>query len=163
MTQGLVKTQGTHIFFVDNVTDSTGTVTKMACPTGATDGGGAKDQIETTCLDALVDKEFVGGLGNPGVWSIPFNLIPRDGSHHALYELKRTGSVVDWLVGLSESDSPPTLADNGDMEPTADRTWFQFKAYVADVVIDLATNDIVRGTLTLQRSGPVTPTWYVPA
>lgn len=163
MTQGLVKTQGTHIFFVDNTSDSTGTVTKLACPTGATDGGSQKDQIESTCLDALEDKEYVAGLGNPGTWSIPFNLIPRDGSHHALYELKRTGAVVAWMVGLSEADSPPTLADNGDMEPSVDRTWFEFRAYVADVVIDMATNDLVRGTLTLQRSGPVTPHWYVPA
>lgn len=163
MTAGLVKTQGTHIFFVDNTTDSTGSVVKMACPTGGTDGGGAKDQIETTCLDALEDKEFVGGLGNPGTWQIPFNLIPRDGSHHALWALKRTGAVVGWLVGLSESDTPPTIDGNGDLVAPADRTSFAFDAFITDVVIDFQTNDVVRGTVSLQRSGPVTPFWYVPA
>jgi hypothetical protein len=163
MTQGLVKTQGTHIFFVDNTTDSTGSVTKMACPTGATDGGSEKDQIESTCLDALEAKEFLAGLSNPGTYTIPFNLIPRDGSHHALYELKRTGAVVDWVIALSEGDGVPTLAANGDMEPPTDRTVFQFKGYVSNVTTDMATNDLVRGTLSLQVTGPVTPTWYVPA
>lgn len=163
MTQGLVKTQGTHIFFVDNTTDSTGTVTKLACPTGGTDGGGAKDQIETTCLDALVDKEYVGGLGNPGTWSFPFNLIPRDGSHHALWALKESGAVVGWMVALSESDTPPTIDGDGDLVAPADRTSFAFNGFVTDVTIDFQTNDLVRGTLSLQRSGPVVPSWYVPA
>lgn len=163
MTAGLVKTQGTHLFFVDNTTDSNGTITRLACPTGAQDGGGAKDDIEVTCLDALEDKEFVAGLGNPGDWTIPFNLIPRDGSHQALWQLKRSGAVVDWMAALSESDSPPTLNASGDMVAPADRSSFKFPAYVKDVVIDLQTNDIVRGTITLRRAGEVTPFWYVPA
>lgn len=163
MTTGLVKTQGTRIYFANNLTDSDGAVVRLECPTGATDGGGAKDQIETTCLDALIDKEFTGGLGTPGTWTIPFNLIPRSVSHQILYDLKQQGPVIGWMVCLSESDSDPAIAANGDLVAPADCTSFGFQAYVADVVIDIATNEIVRGTLTLQRSGPVTPTWFTPA
>ena len=78
MTTGLVKTQGTELYFVDaSVTASAPDLVKMSCPTGVQGLGGAKDQIETTCLDATTDKEFAGGLGNPGTVSVPFNLIPR--------------------------------------------------------------------------------------
>lgn len=160
---GHVKTQGTHIFFVNNVDDSTGVVTKLSCPTGAQDGGSQKDQIETTCLDALEDKEYVSGLGNPGVWTIPFNLIPSAASQRALFELKRTGAVVGWMVALSEGDDEPTLDGDGDLVAPSGRTAFGFNAYVSDVVIDLSTNEIVRGTLSLQRSGPVTPYWNAAA
>ena len=163
MTTGLVKTQGTHIFFVDNTTDSNGSIVKLSCPTGAQDGGGAKDQIEVTCLDALEDKEFVGGLGNPGAFTIPFNLIPRDGSHQALGELKRSGAVVDWMVALSESDTPPTLGGNGDMVAPADRTTFRFPAFILDVVFDIAGNEVVRGTISLQRTGPMQAEFFTPA
>jgi len=41
-----VKTQGTELYFV-----SSAAVLKLTCPTGITGLGGARDQIETTCLD----------------------------------------------------------------------------------------------------------------
>lgn len=163
MTTGLVKTQGTHIYFVDNTTSSDGTVTRLVCPTGVSDGGGSKDDIEVTCLDALEDKEFVSGLGNPGDWSIAFNLVPRDGSHQALWELKRTGAVIDWMAALSESDTAPTLGGSGNLIAPTDRSSFKFPAYVKDVVFDMSTNEIVRGTITLRRAGAVVPYWYEPA
>jgi hypothetical protein len=36
------------------------------------------------------------------------------------------------------------------------------QAYIADVTIDVATNEIVRGTMVLQRSGAVTWNWNGP-
>lgn len=54
MTVGTVRTQGTELFFVDNsVTTSDPDLIKLACPTGIQGLGGAKDQIETTCLDTV--------------------------------------------------------------------------------------------------------------
>lgn len=160
MTTGTVKTQGTELFFVDTLTSSVAAIVKLSCPTGITGLGGPADQIETTCLDALVDKEYTRGLGNPGQVTVPFNLIPSAVSHQLLFDLKDAGTTVSWLACLSDGTTDPTSVNVSDtIIAPAGRSSFGFQAYVADVVIDIATNEIVRGTLTLQRSGAVTPTW----
>ena len=152
-----LKTQGTHLYFVDR--EGTPTLRKMFCPTGITGiNSGARDQIEDTCLDVTDDKTYVAGLGNPGTISVPFVLKPTDLSHQRLFELKTSGEMLDWIALLSESATAPTLAA-GEIVPPADRTSLMFTAYVADVAIDIATNEVVRGTLTLQRSGAVIPNW----
>lgn len=162
MTTGVVRTQGTELFFV-NTLDSDPVIVKLACPTGITGLGGAGDQIEDTCLDTIGDKTFQRGLGNPGQVSVPFNLIPRDASHQVLFTLKEAGTVVSWLAALSESSTDPTTIDSdGVIVAPNDRTSFAFQAYISDVNIDIATNEIVRGTLTLQRSGSVTFNPYTP-
>ncbi|MBB3806415.1 phage tail tube protein [Xanthomonas cannabis] len=158
MTEGVVKTQGTHLFFVDPDAAGGPAITKFACPTGASGLGGAADQIEDTCLDATTDRTYQRGLGNPGQVSMPFNYIPSNASHDALFALKDSGKVVDWYIGLSDGTAAPTLSvDDALVPPLATaRSGFQFKGYVADVNIDIATNEIVRGTVTVQRSGGVT-------
>ncbi len=164
MTTGTVRTQGTEVFFVDNtVSASQPDLIKLACPTGVQGLGGAKDQIETTCLDTIGDKEYAGGLGNPGVVTIPFNLIPRNFSHQVLFEFKRTGEVLEWIACLSESTEQPTVDSDGVITAPGTRSSFQFQGYIADVNIDIANNEIVRGTLTVQRSGNVVFNAYVPA
>jgi hypothetical protein len=152
-----VKTQGTHLYLVDR--SGTPALVKLAAPTGVNGLGGAADQIETTDLDATEDKTYVRGLGNPGQVSVPFNLKPTEASQQLLFDLKASGELVDWIACLSESTTAPTLDSSSNIQAPADRTCFEFQAYVADVNIDAATNEIVRGTLTLQRSGVVTPHW----
>jgi hypothetical protein len=155
-----LKTQGTELFFVDDLTSSVPAIVKLVCPTGVSGLGGAADQIESTCLGDLVDKAFVRGLGNPGQVSVPFNLDPQAASHQLLFDLKDAGTTISWLAALSDGTAAPTQVDSNDViVPPATRTSFGFLAYVSDVNIDIATNEIVRGTLTLQRSGVVTPTW----
>ena len=164
MTTGLVKTQGTELYFVDaSVTASAPDLVKMSCPTGVQGLGGAKDQIETTCLDATTDKEFAGGLGNPGTVSVPFNLIPRDFSHQSLFALTDSGADLKWIACLSDGTEQPTLDSDGVIVTPTLRSSFRFTAYISDVNIDIATNEIVRGTLTLQRSGRVEFFGYTPA
>jgi hypothetical protein len=160
MTEGVVKTQGSELWTVDSLSSSVASVLKFACPTGITGLGGAKDQVETTCLDTQEDKEFTAGLGNPGQVSVPFNFIPQNGSHQILFDLKEAGDVLPWMIGLSDGTTAPTLdTDDTLVAPVSPlRTTAGFNAYVSDVNIDIATNEIVRGTLTLQRSGAVT--WY---
>jgi len=149
-----VKTQGTHLFFVDS-TQPEPSVVKMGCPTGIQGAtNGARDQIDDTCLDATEDRSFTSGLGNPGASTVPFILKPQDGSHLSLFELKKSGVKLPWLVALSDGIAAPTLSTDGSLDISAiDRTTIEFTAYVADVDIDIATNEVVRGTLTLQRSG----------
>ena len=155
-----VKTQGTKLYFVDTLTSSVGAIVELACPTGITGLGGAADQIETTCLSATVDRTYTRGLGNPGQVSVPFNLIPTNVSHQLLFDLKEAGTTVSWLACLSDGTTAPSTLDSNDrIVAPAGRTSFAFDAYIADVNIDIATNEIVRGTLTLQRSGQVTATW----
>lgn len=164
MTDGVVKTQGSELWTVDSLTSSVAAVLKFACPTGITGLGGAKDQIETTCLDTPEDKEFAAGLGNPGQVTVPFNFIPQNASHQVLFDLKEAGTVLPWLIGLSDGTTAPTLDTDDDLVAPAspNRTSAKFNAYISDVNIDIATNEIVRGTLTLQRSGAVEWFWNGP-
>ncbi len=157
---GTVKTQGTQLYLIDRFTSSEPAIVRFSCPTGITGLGGPKDQIETTCLETTGDKTFVAGSGNPGEVSVPFNLIPSAFSHQQLFDLKESGDTLSWIACLSESTTAPTLNSDDEFEPPVDRTSFRFRAYIADVNLDIAGNEIVRGTLTLQRSGAVVPTWF---
>jgi hypothetical protein len=162
MTVGTVVSQGTELFFVDTVSTTDPTIVKMACPTGITGLGGPRDEIEDTCLDNTDDKTYKAGLGNPADVSVPFNLVPRDGSHQILFALKAAGTVLNWIECLSEATTDPSIDSDGEFVAPTDRSSFAFEAFVKDVNIDVATNDIVRGTLTLKRSGAVTFTAYTP-
>lgn len=156
-----VKTQGTELFFVDALTNpSVPAVVKLSCPTNVSGLGGAADQIETTCLDATEDKTYVRGLGNPGQVTVPFVLDPTAASHQVLFTLKADGSNIGWMICLSESATDPGIDSNDALTAPADRTSFAFDGFVSDVTIDIATNEVVRGTLVIQRSGVVTATWY---
>lgn len=159
---GTVKTQGSELFFVDDATSSTPTIFKMACPTGVTGvGSGTKDQIESTCLDTVGDKEYESGLGNPAAMSVPFNFVPSSQSHRTLMDLKESGEVIGWILCLSDGVAMPTLAGD-DITPPGDRTSVEFQGYVSECTIDVATNEIVRGTLSIQRSGAEVWHWNGP-
>ena len=144
-----IKTQGTNLFFIDSAA-----VVTMQCPTGITGLGGTRDQIETTCLNATDDKSYVSGLGNPGQVSVPFVFDPQAASHQALIDLHDTGDITSWAIGFSDGAATPTIV-SGELAFASTRTYAQFDAFVADINIDVATNEVVRGTLTLQRSGTV--------
>lgn len=155
-----VKTQGTKLWFIDpTVTPLVATdYQTMSCPTGITGLGGATDQIDDTCLDDMTDRSYVAGLGNPGQVSVPFVFKPGEASHQTLFALKSSGETISWLIGLSDGTTLPTVVADAFVVPTG-RTTIGFSAYVADVALDIASNEVVRGTLTLQRSGAVTPTF----
>jgi len=144
-----IKTQGTNLYFV-----SGGTVKTMTCPTGVSGLGGTRDQIETTCLNATDDKSYVSGLGNPGQLTVPFVFSPSALDHQLLFAMHDTGEITDWLVGFSDGTTAPTVT-SGQLVMANTRTSASFDAFVADINIDVATNEVVRGTLTLQRSGSV--------
>lgn len=162
MTTGTLKSQGTELFLIDTLSSSDPAVLKFACPTGITGLGGPKDQIEDTCLDATVEKTFKAGLGNPGQVTVPFNLIPTNASHQILFDLKEAGTNLNWLIGFSDGTDDPALDSNDAFVAPANRTSAEFEAYISDVNIDVATNDLVRGTMLLQRSGVVTWNWDGP-
>lgn len=164
MTVGTVKTQGSELFFI-NPSATSPAVVKLACPTGISGLGGPADQIDDTCLDAQV-RTYTKGLETPGQVSVPFNFIPSNTSHQVLFNLKKSGVTLDWLIGFADGTAAPTLSAGTPKTfvPPASplRTSIKFQGYIADVNIDIATNEIVRGTLTIQRSGDITPYWNGP-
>lgn len=153
----VAKTQGTELFFI-NTLATAATVVKFTCPTGISGLGGKADQIDTTCLDDT-EKTFERGLGNPGEVSVPFNLHVDNEGHQFLFDLLNDGRTLDWLICLSDGDDAPTVGSAETFIVPTDRTSFEFRAYIADLNIDAAGNNIVKGTLSLQRSGVVTPHW----
>lgn len=159
-----VKTQGTHLYFVNPTGPA---LVKLECPTGISGlGGGDVDQIENTCLDETDEHTFVEGLSSRDAVTVPFNMRPAAASHQLLFDFKDQAPrpIVHWMALLSESDDPPVFtALDGTMEPPDTRSAISFDGVVTNVVIDIATNEIVRGTLTIQRRSPLAFQWYVPA
>ncbi|ETF00681.1 major tail subunit [Advenella kashmirensis W13003] len=156
-----IKTQGSGLYFVDSITvPATRAIIKLVCPTGIPGvGAGARSNIPTTCLDETEEETYLLGLAVPAQMAIPFNFDPRQVSHQILFDLKALGENLEWTVGFSDGIAAPTLGTDDVMVPPTDRTSARFTAAVADVAIDIATNTIVTGTLTLQRSGKTTWTW----
>lgn len=154
MTAGTVKTKGTRLYFAISASE----IHKVACPTGITGLGGPADQIDTSCLESE-EREFVKGFKNPSALSVPLNVIPRSAAHQALQSLNDDDSddnqVIPWLLVLSDQDGEPVAIDSDGYLVSPGPTTRGFKGYVADWNEDYATNEIVRGTLTIQRSGAI--------
>lgn len=148
MTTGTIRTKNTRLFFLTSA-GSPQEIHKVACATGITGLGGAADQIDTTCLDSE-EAESVGGFKRPGVVSVPINFIPASAAHQALLDLEESQDKVDWMVVFSDQAGDPTEA--GGVLVTPGPTSVRFNGYVADFNIDVATNEIVRATLSIQRS-----------
>lgn len=155
-----IKSQGTHIYFVDTVTTpNTPKLVKMDCPTGIQGvGSGAKSQINTTCLDAVEAESYEAGLAAPSALSVPYNFDPAKVSHQVLNKLKDKGEVVVWMLCLSDGSEAPTLNASDLTAPTG-RTSVKFSAYVSENAIEISTNEVVKGTASLQRSGSETWTY----
>lgn len=165
MTQGVIETKGTRLFFATPLPASTSdadgvVILKVACPTGINGLGGAANQIDTTCLDS-VEMEYARGMLNPGQISVPINFIPRSEAHQALLALREDGRSISWMIVFSDQTGSPSSVDSEDRLVSPGDTTAEFLAYVSDFQIDIATNEIVRATLTLQRSGAVN--WDFPA
>ncbi|MNL26969.1 hypothetical protein D3C87_1485330 [compost metagenome] len=62
---------------------------------------------------------------------------------------------MSWGIYSSDSATAPTAVASV-MQPVATRVSAIFNGYVSDINIDIAGNDIWKGTITIQRSGSVT-------
>jgi hypothetical protein len=155
------ETKGTNLYFADFITDTDGVATKLTCPTGLTGiNGGTKDKIDTTCLDETgAFRTFIGGFATASEVSAPFILYKGDASHQVLLALQVSGEVINWMACLSDSATAPTLDTDGKLVAPSDRTTFAFDGYVSNVTLDAATNEVVRGTLTIQPTGFTTAHW----
>lgn len=146
----VIKTQGTDLYWASGPT----AVKRVVCATGITGLGGARDQVDTSCLDNTQDRTFIGGLGNPGQVTVSFNVHKGEVAHEDLLALKASGATVSWGIYSSDGVTAPTAVDSA-MQPVADRVSAIFQGYVADINIDIQGNDIWKGSVTIQRSGAV--------
>ncbi len=159
MTTGVLETQNTRLYFTD-AAGSPQNIRKVACPTSIEGLGGAGGQIAITCLDSP-EAEFRRGMKQPSTISVPINFIPNSASHQALMDLDESGDVVDWMVVFSDQDDAPVTLDGDNHLVSPGPTTVRFQGYVDDIAINVATNEIVRATLTIQRSGA--KEWDMPA
>lgn len=149
MTTGVIDTKGTRLFFL-NSAGSPQDIYKVACATGITGLGGAADQIDITCLDSE-EAESRPGFKRPGVVQVPINFIPRSAAHQALLDLEDSGETVDWMIIFSDQAGTPTEAAGLLVSPGA--TSVRFQGYVVDTDLNVNNNEIVRGTVGIQRTG----------
>lgn len=144
-----VRTKGTELWLLKP--GSTPEIVKIGCPTGISGLGGAKSQIETTCLDSE-EQEFVAGFAQPGAITVNLDFDPAKISHQELWGLSESGDEVTWVIGFSDGTAPPT-ATGGSLTFPATRTYIEFQGYVSDLPLDFALNDVVKSTMQIQRSG----------
>lgn len=160
MTQGVIKTQGSRLYFADPTSASSSdpdgvVILYVACPTAIQGLGGSRPQINKSCLES-VEEEFEGGRPNPSTITVPFNYIPRSAAHQALQALFESGDILSWMVVFSDAinnGDVPVSVDSDSRLVSAGPTTKECLGYVADLTFDGQQNDIWRGTLTIQRTG----------
>ena len=146
-----IKSQKTELYWA-----SAAAVATRAVAISSISGlGGARDQLDSSTLDNAEDKTFEAGLGTPGQVTVAFNVHKGEVSHEDLLALKASGAEVSWGIYSSDAATAPTALASV-MQSVVDRVSAIFQGYVADVNVDIGTNDLWRGTITIQRSGAVT-------
>lgn len=150
MTAGTVKTQGTRLYFA--VSDSE--IFKVACPTGIGALSAPATAVTSTCLDS--DRsESIAGMKEWAQIAVPVNYIPNSAAHQALETLEESREIVPWLEILSDQTGTPTALDTEGYLVSPGPTTNGFMGYVVDFSTEKGLNEIVRGTLTIQPSGPL--------
>lgn len=146
------KTQGIELYYASGPTAAT----KIAQITSAPPPmGGARSQIDITTLDSL-EHEYAAGMANPSAETFGLIFNPGDTSHQALISLKTSGVLVPWWLGLSDGIVAPTVTASAFVITPVARSFFVFLGYVADVALSTSINDVIKGTVTIQRSGAST-------
>lgn len=160
MSDGIIKSQGTHLYFLDPNGASDLNLLKVDCPTAINGiGAGPKNPIDSTCLDATTDRTQVTGLGTPSPITVPVNFIPSSAAHQALNTLKATGDEVQWMALFSDGTTAPTLVADEIVPPDSPlRTAVEWQGSVSEFAIDVSTDELVKATLTILRSG--SETWH---
>lgn len=145
-----IKTQGTELYYASGPSAATKIAQITSAPSPM---GGARAQIDITTLDSA-EHEYASGLASPVAETFGIIFNAKDTSHQALVSLKTSGLLVPWWVGLSDGAIAPTVTANAFVLTPVARSFFTFLGYVADLVLATPINDVIKGTITIQRSGP---------
>jgi hypothetical protein len=113
-------------------TTSPQTFTNMASITGiqGLNSGGATE-IDATNFDSAI-KEFIRGLRDGGTITVNLNFDPDQSTHQTLWNLNRQGDTRQWRVLFTSGD------------------YFEFNAFINNLQLDFAVDDIVRGSMPLR-------------
>lgn len=144
-----VKTQGTMLYFVDPYDNS---IVKVGCPTNISGLDVSRDQIEKTCLDSDA-REYESGMPTPGTASFTIYADPDDPSHIRLHELYREGDNLNWAIGWSDGNQPPTVDSDGEFSGPTSRSWLTFNGYISSFPFEFASGSLVSSNLSVQVSG----------
>lgn len=126
---------------------------KIDCPTGITGLGGAKGQVDITCLDDQ-EMQYSPGMAQAGTLTVNINFDPSDASHVALWDAFSLDDTLLFVIGLSDGTADPTVnSSTGVVTYPATRTYISFNGYIADLPIDIAINSVVKTAMQIQRSG----------
>lgn len=152
-----VKTQKTHIYAV--IADA---VVRFSCYKGFSFGKDSFGKIETTCLDSD-SKDYERGMRDPGEGSITIDLDDENASHMQLITLAESGEKVEWHVGSSHSEEPPTYDPITGIDLPESRIWWSFTGYMNPTAPeDIAADSMVGYAFTIVRTSGVVTTPRVP-
>lgn len=156
-----VRTQGSVFYAMD---PATGELLDVGCVTAIDGIDTTIEQIETTCLNALV-RTYEAGLATPGTATFTIYTDPQDPNHVRLHQLKVAGTTLHWAVGFRQTangepvvpgDSPTvgqdSSGDNVFVLPDT-RAWIVFEGYMSGFPFSFAQNSVVQSNISIQVSG----------
>lgn len=143
------KTQGSDLYLVD---PEDNTLIEVGCVTSIDGIDTAVEQVETTCLQDSA-RSYIAGLATPGAATFGINTDTSDASHVRLHQLKVEGASLQWAIGWSEADTPPTVDSNGHFVTPADRSWILFEGFMNSYPFSFQQNSVVQSTVGIQISG----------
>ena len=155
-----LQTQGTHLYLVNNLSTEP-VIVKFKFATGMTGlNGGSTDEIDVTTLDDSF-RRFVLGLSDGGEAAVPFIFDPKENSHRAVFALAAAKDVdgTTACFACSDGTAAPTLDTNGNLVAPVGRTSFMVPVLVKSIPMDMAGNEVVRGSMTLRVNGVTTLTY----
>lgn len=160
------RTQGTDAWVVDESATTPGEfeLVKIVGALNFKPGTDSKERIEITPLDEEYSKKYMagGGLSDTGQSTFDLNADPEEASHGRLYDLEISGKERTFIVGWAGKDKgkaksivPTVDAATGAVTLPPGRSWNKFTGYVDSFPMDLDANNVVKTTVTVQRSTKV--------
>lgn len=123
--------------------------------------GGAKSQLDTTCLDDIEMRKSPG-MKDPGALTVGLDFDPAKVSHRDLIEMDEDDTLTTWIIAVGDGTGLPTVDSTGLVTFPATRTFIEFEGYIADVPLEFAINTNIQSSVSIQRSGPKTFHWKTP-
>jgi hypothetical protein len=144
-----IATQGTYLYAIDPDDES---IINVACITSLDGVDVTNEQIETTCLQALV-RTYQAGLGTPGQASFGLNFDTTEATHTRLFALKKAGTTLNWAIGFSDGTADPTVDTGGTFDLPTTRSFIRFQGFMTNFPFNFAQNSVIQTTVSIQISG----------
>ncbi|MEB0008623.1 phage tail tube protein [Pseudomonas sp. RTB3] len=156
-----MKTQGTDLYAIDPADH---TLINVGCFTSLEGIDTTIAQIETTCMNSKA-RTYEAGLAEPGSASFGINVDTANPAHIRLHQLKKSGTTLQWAVGLSDgldaegNGIPPTIEATAGADGMRDfvlpttRSWITFEGYMNSFPFTFGLNEVIKSSVGIQVSG----------